>query len=75
VQDFHGGTGPGIVDSQLERVFEPFVRLENSRSKDTGGIGMGLAIARSIVKAHGGEIRLLNRSKGGLRAEIHLPSI
>jgi signal transduction histidine kinase len=68
-------TGSGITESQLERVFEPFVRLEDSRSKDTGGIGMGLAIARSIVKAHGGEIRLLNRSEGGLRAEIHLPSI
>lgn len=65
--------GPGIADGQLQRVFEPFVRLEDSRSKDTGGIGMGLAIARSIVKAHGGEIRLTNRNEGGLRAEIILP--
>jgi len=67
--------GPGIDEAQMERVFDPFVRLEASRSRDTGGIGMGLAIARSIVKAHGGEIRLLNRSEGGLRAEINLPAI
>ena len=68
-------SGPGIAEAQMERVFEPFVRLEASRSKDTGGVGMGLAIARSIVKAHGGDIRLLNRSEGGLRAEINLPAI
>ena len=67
--------GPGIPVAQMERVFEPFVRLEASRNKNTGGIGMGLAIARSIVKAHGGEIRLINRNEGGLRAEINLPVI
>ena len=67
--------GPGIAQDQLIRVFEPFVRLEHSRNKNTGGIGMGLAIARSIVKAHGGDIRLVNRSEGGLRAEINLPAI
>jgi signal transduction histidine kinase len=67
--------GPGIPENQIDQAFEPFVRLETSRSTETGGIGMGLAIARSIVKSHGGEIRLTNRAHGGLRAEIHLPAI
>ena len=65
--------GPGIPKADLERVFEPFVRLETSRSRDTGGSGLGLAIARSIVRAHGGDIRLENRTEGGLRAAIVLP--
>ena len=65
--------GPGIPEADLERVFEPFVRLEASRSRDTGGSGLGLAIARSIVRAHGGDIRLENRTEGGLRAAIVLP--
>ncbi len=65
--------GPGIAESQLERVFEPFVRLDESRSRETGGVGLGLAIARSIVRGHGGDIALINRPEGGLRATIHLP--
>ncbi|ODN70186.1 Osmolarity sensor protein EnvZ [Methylobrevis pamukkalensis] len=65
--------GPGIPEAQMEEVFEPFVRLEGSRSQETGGVGLGLATARSIVHAHGGEIRLANLAAGGLRAEIHLP--
>jgi signal transduction histidine kinase len=65
--------GPGIPEGELERVFEPFVRLESSRSRETGGIGLGLAIARSIVRAHGGEIVLANRPEGGLRAMVRLP--
>src|SRR5207237_661988 len=44
--------GPGIPEDELERVFEPFVRLEGSRSRETGGVGLGLAIARSVVRAH-----------------------
>lgn len=66
--------GPGLEEADLERVFEPFVRLETSRSRDTGGVGLGLAIARSIVQAHGGEIRLANRPEGGLRVTIRLPT-
>lgn len=66
--------GPGIPESEHERVFAPFVRLEESRSRDTGGVGLGLSIARTIVHAHGGEIRLLNREGGGLRAVIELPN-
>ncbi|ADZ71425.1 ATPase, histidine kinase-, DNA gyrase B-, and HSP90-like domain protein [Polymorphum gilvum SL003B-26A1] len=65
--------GPGIADDRLADVFEPFVRLEESRSGETGGIGLGLAIARSIVHAHGGTIALENRPEGGLRATVHLP--
>lgn len=66
--------GPGIPDADLERVFEPFVRLEGSRSRDTGGAGLGLAIARSIFRAHGGDVRLENRPEGGLRAIASLPA-
>lgn len=65
--------GPGLPADRMEDAFKPFVRLEESRSPETGGIGLGLAIARSIVKAHGGEITLANRPEGGLRAEIVLP--
>ncbi|MDE2790238.1 MAG: ATP-binding protein [Paracoccaceae bacterium] len=65
--------GPGILEAELDRVFEPFVRLETSRSRDTGGSGLGLAIARSIIRGHGGDIRLENRPEGGLRATVALP--
>ena len=65
--------GPGIPEADLERVFEPFVRLEASRSRDTGGSGLGLAIARSIVRGHGGDILLENCTGGGLRATVTLP--
>ncbi|MGI9486546.1 MAG: ATP-binding protein [Geminicoccaceae bacterium] len=65
--------GPGISEEQVERMFEPFVRLDESRNEETGGIGLGLAIARSIVRSHGGEIELSNRKAGGLRATISLP--
>ena len=65
--------GPGIPEADLERVFEPFVRLEASRSRDTGGSGLGLAIARNIVHGHGGDIALGNRAQGGLRATVVLP--
>ena len=65
--------GPGIPEEEMERVFGPFVRLEESRSRETGGIGLGMAIARSIVRAHGGDITLANRPEGGLRATVRLP--
>lgn len=65
--------GPGIPDDQLERVFDPFVRLESSRSRETGGTGLGLSIARTVIQAHGGEIRLQNRAGGGLTAYVELP--
>jgi signal transduction histidine kinase len=65
--------GPGIPDGELQRVFEPFYRLEQSRSRDTGGSGLGLAIALSVVQDQGGEITLTNRPEGGLRATLSLP--
>jgi signal transduction histidine kinase len=65
--------GPGIPEARLADVFEPFVRLETSRSRETGGAGLGLAIARSIARAHGGELMLANRGEGGLAATINLP--
>ena len=65
--------GPGLPEDKVEDAFKPFVRLEPSRSAETGGIGLGLSIARSIVKAHGGELSLVNRPEGGLSAVIALP--
>jgi signal transduction histidine kinase len=64
--------GPGIPDGDMEKVFKPFVRLEKSRSKETGGVGLGLAIARSIIQSHGGDIELQNRPEGGLRVTVRL---
>jgi signal transduction histidine kinase len=66
-------SGPGIPEDELVRVFQPFYRLEGSRSRETGGIGLGLAIALSIVQTQGGEITLANRREGGLSAVITLP--
>ena len=63
--------GKGIPEQEFERVFQPFVRLEESRNSETGGVGLGLSIARSIVRAHGGDISLRNGS--GLHAVITLP--
>lgn len=65
--------GPGIPAAELERVFEPFYRLESSRSRDTGGVGLGLSIARNIARAHGGELMLHNHAEGGLEAVLELP--
>ncbi len=65
--------GPGIPPDAFERVFEPFQRLEASRSRETGGTGLGLPIARDIVRAHGGDIMLSNRATGGLCARVVLP--
>lgn len=65
--------GPGIPEAELRRVFEPFYRLEQSRSRETGGAGLGLAITWSVAQAHGGEISLVNRPEGGLRAILSLP--
>jgi signal transduction histidine kinase len=66
--------GPGIPEADRERVFEPFVRLEASRSRDTGGVGLGLSIARTVARAHGGDITLANRPEGGLRVSLRLPA-
>ena len=65
--------GPGIPPSELERVFEPFHRGEPSRSRETGGVGLGLPIARNILRAHGGDVVLANRPMGGVKATVTLP--
>ncbi len=69
-----GDRGPGIPAEERERVFDPFYRLEVSRSRDTGGAGLGLAVARSIVRGHGGEIVLEDRAGGGLLVRLTLPA-
>ncbi len=65
--------GPGIPESLQEEAFKPFRRLEGSRNRETGGTGLGLTVARSIVRAHGGDMTLLNRSEGGLQVNVYLP--
>lgn len=65
--------GPGIPADELEKVFEPFYRLEVSRSRETGGSGLGLSIARNVARAHGGDLVLRNRPEGGLEAVLTLP--
>jgi signal transduction histidine kinase len=65
--------GRGIPPGELDRVFEPFYRIEPSRSRETGGVGLGLPIARNIFRAHGGDVTLANRPTGGVRATATLP--
>jgi two-component system OmpR family sensor kinase len=65
--------GPGVPEGDIERAFEPFHRLETSRSRETGGAGLGLAVVRAIARGHGGEVTLHNRPEGGLRARVALP--
>jgi signal transduction histidine kinase len=65
--------GPGIPESDRQRVFEPFVRLESSRNEATGGTGLGLTLVKAIAESHGGTVKLENRHGGGLRARMHLP--
>lgn len=65
--------GAGIQERDMEMVFEPFRRLETSRSRETGGVGLGLTIARTVLRKHGGDVTLINRIDGGLCAEVKLP--
>ena len=65
--------GPGISEADRARVFDPFVRLESSRSSETGGAGLGLTLVKAIAENHGGCITLENRAEGGLRAILCLP--
>ena len=65
--------GPGIPSADWERIFEPFERLDPSRSRSTGGQGLGLAIARDVARIFGGEVRVLESSKSGSSFEIRLP--
>ena len=65
--------GPGIPTEERENVFAPFYRLERSRNRDTGGVGLGLAVARTVAREHGGDVTLANIDGGGLRARLELP--
>jgi signal transduction histidine kinase len=65
--------GPGIPADKLDKVFDPFYRIETSRSRDTGGTGLGLTIARNIAEQHGGTLELANRPDGGLEVTLTLP--
>jgi len=67
-------SGPGIPPHELEQVFEPFHRGEPSRNRETGGVGLGLPIARNILRAHGGDVALTNRPTGGAKAIVTLPA-
>ncbi len=66
-------SGPGIPENRFEDVFRPFLRLEDSRNRETGGTGLGLSVARTIVRGHGGDITLSNSAGGGLCVAIKLP--
>lgn len=66
--------GPGIPDAEIEQVFAPFYRIEQSRSRQTGGVGLGLSIARAIIRHHGGDI-VLSPNNPGLRASVTLPRL
>ncbi len=65
--------GAGLPADLLDRVFEPFFRAEPSRNRETGGSGLGLASARAVARAHGGDVELFNREEGGLLARVLLP--
>jgi signal transduction histidine kinase len=66
-------SGPGIPPEAAEKVFTPFYRLERSRNRATGGVGLGLTSAQAVIRGHGGEISLRNRPTGGLEVEVTLP--
>jgi two-component system osmolarity sensor histidine kinase EnvZ len=65
--------GPGIAPPDRDRVFRAFIRLDPSRNPATGGVGLGLTIARDVARSHGGDVKLENSPQGGLRARVHLP--
>ena len=65
--------GPGIPLDKREEVFKAFFRLEASRNKDTGGVGLGLSIAKDVITSHGGRIELFDSPLGGLRVLISIP--
>ena len=67
--------GPGIPDEEREKVFAPFYRIESSRNRDTGGVGLGLAVARNSAREHGGDLTLGTSESGGLRVKLELPAV
>jgi two-component system, OmpR family, sensor histidine kinase CpxA len=67
--------GPGVPEASLDKLFQPFYRLDDARERQTGGVGLGLAITERAVRLHGGSVRAVNRPGGGLLVEIRLPAI
>jgi two-component system sensor histidine kinase CpxA len=67
-------SGPGVPDEELEKIFEPFYRIDDARNRQTGGAGLGLSIADRAVRLHGGRVRASNRPEGGLEVEIRVPA-
>jgi two-component system sensor histidine kinase CpxA len=65
--------GPGVPQESLDKLFRPFYRLDDARGRQTGGVGLGLAITERAVRLHGGSVRAANRPEGGLMVEIRLP--
>jgi two-component system, OmpR family, sensor histidine kinase CpxA len=68
-------SGPGVPADALEKLFEPFYRLDDARGRQTGGVGLGLAITERAVRFHGGKVSAMNRPQGGLVVEIRLPLV
>ncbi len=68
-------SGPGVPAEALDKLFRPFYRIDDARGRQTGGVGLGLAIAERAVRLHGGTIQASNRSEGGLMIEIRLPAL
>jgi len=66
-------SGPGVPDEALDKLFRPFYRIDDARGRQTGGVGLGLAITDRAVRLHGGTVQAANRPEGGLRVEIRLP--
>jgi len=67
-------SGPGVPAESLTRIFEPFYRIDDARNRQTGGAGLGLAIANRAIRLHGGHVRASNRKEGGLEVEIRIPA-
>ena len=68
-------SGPGVPEDALDKLFEPFYRLDDARGRLTGGVGLGLAITDRAVRFHGGRVAAFNRGEGGLTVEIRLPLV
>ena len=68
-------SGPGVPNADLEKILQPFYRLDDARNRQTGGAGLGLSIADRAVRLHGGQLRASNRPEGGLAVEIRIPVV
>ena len=68
-------SGPGVPEESLGKIFRPFYRIDDARGRQTGGVGLGLAITDRVVRLHGGTVHAENRPEGGLVVEIRLPAI